>query len=158
VKLLWLSVVVVALDQASKWLALSRLELHQPVALLPGLNLTLMYNTGAAFSLLDDAGGWQRWFFVALAGAASAVIVVWLHRLRGGQPLLALALALILGGAVGNLIDRLVLGYVVDFIDVYWRGYHWPAFNLADSAITVGAVLFVADTVLGPRPPPGRDV
>lgn len=142
---LWLSAVVIALDQATKSLAAATLVLYQPRPVAPFLNLTLMHNTGAAFSFLSDAAGWQRWFFVAVALGISAVIAVWLHRLRAGQLWLAAALALILGGALGNVWDRITLGYVVDFIDVYYHRWHWPAFNLADSAISVGAVMLVLD-------------
>lgn len=145
-KYLWLSALVIGLDQLTKWLANTSLAPHEPVAVLPGFNLTLMFNTGAAFSLLGDAGGWQRWLFTGLAVVASVVLVLWLRRLQAGQALLAVALALILGGAVGNLIDRVVFGHVIDFLDLYWRHHHWPAFNVADSAITVGAVLFLLDS------------
>ena len=144
---LWLSLLVVALDQATKYWAVSALTLHQPVPVIPFFNLTLMHNTGAAFSLLAEAGGWQRWFFTGLALVVSGLIVYWLSTLRR-QPWLSAGLALILGGAVGNnLIDRVLHGYVVDFIDVYYQNWHWPAFNIADSAITVGAVLLVLDAL-----------
>ncbi|HQU16862.1 MAG: signal peptidase II [Chromatiales bacterium 21-64-14] len=150
---LWLSVAVVILDQVTKHLAARGLEYGTPVALLPFLNLTLVHNTGAAFSFLSRGSGWQRWLFIALASAVSVGIVVWLRRLparAGWQPA---ALALILGGAVGNLIDRIAYGYVVDFIDCYYRHWHWPAFNVADSAITVGAALLILDLLReGGRP------
>jgi signal peptidase II len=146
-KWLPLSLLVVFLDQGTKLLATHYLELRQPVPLLPGLNLTLLHNTGAAFSMLSQAGGWQRWFFVLLALCISAVIVIWLASLPKYKHWMSCALALILGGAVGNLVDRLLLSYVVDFIDVYYRDWHWPAFNVADSAITVGAVMLVIDTL-----------
>ncbi len=142
----WLSAAVLAIDQISKQIASQMLELHQPVPLLPFLNLTLTHNTGAAFSFLSDAGGWQRWFFVALTLVISVVIVVWMTRLKEGQRWLICALALVLGGALGNLWDRLVIGAVVDFIDVYYGTWHWPAFNLADSAICIGAVMLVVST------------
>ncbi len=145
-----LAVVVVVLDQSTKALASRFLELHQPLPVLPFLNLTLMHNPGAAFSLLSDAGGWQRWFFTGLALAVSAVIVWWLRRLPREEKWQGTALALVLGGALGNVWDRLQLGYVVDFIDVYYRDWHWPAFNVADSAITVGAVLLIADSFRRP--------
>lgn len=148
---LWLSALVVVLDQATKWLAESYLEFLRPVPVLPSFNLTLMYNTGAAFSLLADASGWQRWFFMILALGISAVLLVWIGRLQPGQRLLGLALGLILGGAVGNLIDRVWHGHVIDFIQVYYDRWYWPAFNIADSAITVGAVLLVADSLFGGR-------
>ncbi len=150
-KWLWLSGLVIGLDQLSKWLAASLLEPYQPVPVLPFFNLTLMYNTGAAFSFLAAAGGWQRWFFLLLALAISIALVIWISRLKRSELWLVIALSLILGGAVGNLIDRVLHSHVIDFIDVYYGRWHWPAFNLADSAITVGAVLLVIDNVYGAR-------
>ena len=114
-------------------------------------NFTLLHNAGAAFSFLSDAGGWQRWFLVAVSTLVSGAIVVWLYRIRSTEKLLALALALILGGAIGNLVDRALVGYVVDFIVVHYQHYYFPAFNVADSAITVGAMLLILDTLLKPR-------
>lgn len=143
---LWLSGGVLALDQISKQAAMALLELHRPVPVAPLFNLTLTYNRGAAFSLLSDAGGWQRWLFAGLSLVVAVVIVVWLARLKAGQRWLACGLALVLGGAVGNLWDRLVIGAVVDFIDVYYKSWHWPAFNIADSAICIGAVMLVVST------------
>jgi signal peptidase II len=148
-KWLWLSVVVIVLDQITKLLASAQLVMHQPVPVLPSFNLTLMHNTGAAFSFLSQAGGWQRWFFVVIAIVVSVVLTLWLHRLQRHQTWLALGLALILGGALGNVWDRIMLGYVVDFVDLYYGDWHWPAFNVADSAITLGAVLLVLDAVRG---------
>jgi signal peptidase II len=144
----WLSGSVVALDQATKFLAEMLLAMHQPVPILPSFNLMLTYNTGAAFSFLADAGGWQRWFFLGLGAAVSLGLTVWLTRLKPGEKRLAVALALILGGAVGNLIDRAWLGQVIDFIQIYYDRWYWPAFNIADSAITIGAMLLVADSLL----------
>ena len=152
-KWLWLSLVVVLLDQATKYLADSLLDWGQPVPVLPFFNLTLLYNTGAAFSFLSDAGGWQRWFFILLALGVSGVLVHWLRRLPAGQLRMALALALILGGALGNVIDRIWFGHVIDFIQLYYRDWYWPAFNLADSAITVGAVLLIWDALFGKQQP-----
>jgi signal peptidase II len=146
-KWLWLSALVVILDQITKYLASQYLQLHVSVALIPGLNLTLMHNTGAAFSFLSQAGGWQRWFFIVLTITVSIAILVWLVKLPGKQHWLACALALILGGALGNLWDRVLLSYVIDFIDVYYQSYHWPAFNIADSAITCGAVMLIIDAI-----------
>lgn len=140
---LWLSVAIIVLDQASKHVATTALSLHAPVAVLPFLNLTLTYNAGAAFSFLSDAGGWQRWFFATLSILVSAFIIVWLRRIPRGQIGVPCGLALILGGALGNLWDRLVLGVVVDFVDLYFRQWHWPAFNVADSAICVGAAILL---------------
>lgn len=146
-KWLWVSALVIGLDQWTKHLASSGLELLRPVALLPSFNLTLMHNTGAAFSFLAHADGWQRWLFAAIAVSVCSVIVWWLKGLRPGQRWLAVALALILGGALGNLWDRLVLGYVIDFLDVYVGTWHWPAFNVADSAIFVGAAMLIIDAL-----------
>jgi len=150
---LWLSLAILLLDQASKWMMLLALEPHEVVALMPNVNLTLMFNTGAAFSFLADSGGWQRWFFVALALIISGVLIGWLLRLPATERLHAAALALIIGGAVGNLIDRALLGHVVDFIQVYLPFIPleifnpWPSFNIADSAITVGVVLLLIATL-----------
>ncbi|KAB2928969.1 MAG: lipoprotein signal peptidase [Candidatus Contendobacter sp.] len=143
----WLSALVIVLDQATKFLAETFLTMHQPVPVLPSFNLMLTYNTGAAFSFLAGAGGWQRWFFLGLGATVSIGLIVWLWRLKPGEQWLAAALALILGGAVGNLIDRAWLGQVIDFIQLYYDRWYFPAFNIADSAITVGAVLLVLDSL-----------
>jgi signal peptidase II len=146
-KWLWLSALIVVADQISKQWIMSQLQIYESKAVIPFLNFTLMYNAGAAFSFLNQAGGWQRWFFIVLAIIVSSVLVVWLYRLPDGRRWFACALSLILGGALGNLWDRLSLGYVVDFIDVYYGPWHWPAFNVADSAITVGAVMLLLDAL-----------
>jgi signal peptidase II len=151
---LWLSVVLVGADQVTKALASTYLAFHQPLAVLPVLNLTLTHNTGAAFSFLSDAGGWQRWFFTAVAVAVSAVLLFWLRGLPPGHRRVGAGIALVLGGAVGNLIDRVVLGHVVDFIDLHYAGWHWPAFNVADSGISVGVALLLWDTFRGPGSAP----
>jgi signal peptidase II len=143
----WLSAFVIVLDQATKYLAEALLVMHQPVPVLPSFNLMLTYNTGAAFSFLAGAGGWQRWFFLGLGSLVSIGLIVWLRRLKPGEKWLAAALALILGGAVGNLIDRAWLGQVIDFIQLYYDRWYWPAFNIADSAITLGAALLVLDSL-----------
>jgi signal peptidase II len=149
---LWISLGVVVLDQITKLWVEHALHRFQVVELLPFLNLTLLYNTGAAFSFLADAGGWQRWFFIVLASLVSVAIVVWLRYLpRQGEGRLAIGLSLILGGAVGNVIDRIVHGHVIDFIDVHWAGWHWPAFNVADTGITVGAALIIVDSFMPRR-------
>ncbi len=150
-KWLWLSAAVVALDQITKYLASTLLTYGVPTYVAPSFNLTLLHNTGAAFSFLSDASGWQRWFFVGLAAGVSVLLVFWLTRLQRRQVWLAAALALILGGAIGNLIDRVYLGYVIDFIQVYYRDWYWPAFNVADSAISVGAAILVVDGLFGGR-------
>jgi signal peptidase II len=142
-----LAVAVVALDQATKLAAEQWLGYWQPVPVLPFLNLTLSYNPGAAFSLLGSASGWQRWLFVGAALLISGVLVVWLRRLPPGGRWLPIGLSLLLGGAIGNLIDRLAYGHVIDFIHVYYDRWHYPIFNVADSAITVGAVMIVIHTL-----------
>lgn len=144
--LAWLGVsaVLVGLDQWSKWLAVSTLSYGKPVAFIDGFwNWTLVHNYGAAFSFLSNAGGWQRWFFTVLAIGISSGLVVWLARTPRSDWRTALPFALIIAGAIGNVIDRLRLGYVVDFVDWYVGTWHWPAFNIADSVIVVGAVLMV---------------
>ena len=148
-KWVWLSVIVFGLDQGSQYLADSLLQYHIPVPVIPFFNLTLSYNTGAAFSFLSDAGGWQRWFFVVLAIIISTVLITWLKSLASKQRWLAASLALIIGGAVGNVVDRVIFGYVIDFIDVYYQAWHWPIFNIADSAITVGVAIMLIDGIFG---------
>lgn len=145
---LLLAGLIVLLDLWTKALASQYLEYGQPVVLLPVFNLTLQFNTGAAFSFLSDAGGWQRWFFSAIAAVVSLVLAIWILRLNPGQRLLLVSLSLILGGALGNLWDRLTLGYVVDFISLHYENYYFPAFNIADSAISVGAVLMLLDSFM----------
>ena len=147
-----LTLLTIVLDQVTKELILRRFELFQTQAWLPVLDITRAHNLGAAFSFLAGAGGWQRWLFTALALVVSAVIVVWLRRLDGlQQRTLAMGLTLIMGGAIGNVIDRLRLGYVVDFIAVHWNTHYFPAFNIADSAITIGAGLLILDALLDGR-------
>ncbi|HES76127.1 MAG TPA: lipoprotein signal peptidase [bacterium] len=138
---LLIALVVIVLDQITKLWAASALSYSTPIPIFPGFNLTLLYNKGAAFSFLGDAGGWQRWFFLALALGVSGWLVLWLRRLGEHERWMGLSLSLLIGGALGNAIDRVYLGHVIDFIDLYCCGYHWPAFNIADSAISVGAVL-----------------
>lgn len=142
-KWLWLSVAAALLDQLSKAAAITQLVLHQPLAVIPQLNFTLVYNRGASFGILSSASGWQRWFFIALAVAVSVYLYGWLKQLTGGAIAAAAGIALIIGGAAGNAIDRALHGYVIDFIDVYYGTYHWPTFNLADSAITLGVVMVI---------------
>ncbi len=142
-----LAVLIVVLDQLTKQWVSSSFSYGESLELLPFLNLTLVHNMGAAFSFLSDAGGWQRWFFAIVSLLVSVVLIVWLSRLPARQYLLATALVLVLGGAVGNLWDRVFLGYVVDFVDVYYQKYHWPAFNVADTAITIGAILLILESL-----------
>lgn len=147
---LWISiaVVIVGLDQLTKLAILRWVPLYGKVPITSFINITHHQNTGAAFSFLADAGGWQRWFFTGLAAIVSAIIAVWLYRLRNtGLWVLSLGLALVLGGALGNVIDRIRLGYVTDFIQVLIFGWPFPSFNVADSAITVGAAFLIIDAL-----------
>ena len=144
---LWVSGLVVVLDQFTKWLAVTYLLGRPPVVIIPEFfDISLVYNSGAAFGFLNEASGWQNLFFVLVAAVVSIVIVTMLHRLEPSERQNALAFALILGGAIGNLIDRMRLGYVVDFIHWFYRDWHWPHFNIADSAISVGVVLLLLGT------------
>lgn len=147
---LWLllSALVIVLDWETKRWASESLQLYRPQEIFSWLNMTLAHNYGAAFSFLSDAGGWQRWMFSVLAGVVSLVLIVWLIRLPRSEWLTGVSLSLIIGGAIGNLIDRIRLGYVVDFVDVFFRDWHYPAFNVADSAITVGVVLLLLDGIV----------
>lgn len=142
-KWLWLSVLVVILDQVSKLAAEHWLAPYQASPVIPSFNLMLAYNRGAAFSFLSGAGGWQRWLFTILAIGVSVLIVLWISRLKPAEKWTAAGLALVLGGAIGNLIDRFAYGHVIDFIQWYYRSFYWPTFNLADSAITLGAVILI---------------
>ena len=149
---LWLTLAVIVLDQWTKWLITSNFVEFQSVTLLPVFDLVRLHNEGAAFSFLSNASGWQRWMFTALAIGVSVGLLVWLRRLPPrGQHLLAAALALIMGGALGNVIDRILLGHVIDFIHVHYQQWYFPAFNVADSSITVGAVLLILDSILSGR-------
>jgi signal peptidase II len=150
-----LAALIVVADQATKYAAVAYFSTHPPVAVTPFFNLLLVYNPGAAFSFLSEAGGWQRFFFITIALAASAWILVLLRK-HSGERLFALALTLILAGAVGNVIDRIRVGLVVDFLDFHAFGWHWPAFNVADMAISCGAALLVWDA-FRPRPAPRRN-
>lgn len=149
VKWLWISLLVVVLDQASKQFAEAQLTPHQAVNLMPYFDWYLTYNTGAAFSFLADAGGWQRWFFTLVAIVISVIIVQWIRKLPQDETVTAISLSLILGGAIGNLIDRLYLGHVIDYIQVWLGSYPWPAFNIADAAISVGAVMLLLSSFSG---------
>lgn len=138
---------VIALDQLSKLWIESSLRLYQTIDLLPFFRITHVRNQGAAFSFLSDAEGWQRWLFVTISLVASVVLTIWLLKLPKNAIWQAASIALILGGAIGNLIDRLAYGYVIDFLLVYYESWYWPVFNLADSAITVGAVMLFIDSI-----------
>jgi signal peptidase II len=146
-KWLWLSLLAIVFDQVSKLAVDNAMQLYESIPVLPFFNLTYVHNTGAAFSFLSEAGGWQRWFFALLALTISLVLGVWLARLQKHETFLAIALSLVLGGAIGNLIDRLAYGYVIDFLDVYYKAWHWPAFNIADSAITLGVALMFLESL-----------
>lgn len=142
-KLLWISVVSIVLDQVTKHLATANLQMWTPIEIMPYFNFMLAHNTGAAFSFLADSGGWQRWFFTGIASLVSIAIVIWMAKLKPEEKATGISLAFILGGAIGNLIDRVRFGYVVDFIDVYVGTAHWPAFNIADSSIFIGAAIMI---------------
>jgi signal peptidase II len=146
-KWLWISLVVVVFDQLAKQIAERMLVPHQAVELLPFFDWYLTYNTGAAFSFLAGAGGWQRWLFTVIAIVISGVILQWLRNLARGETLTAISLALILGGAIGNLIDRVYLGHVIDYIQVWLGSYPFPAFNIADASISVGAFMLVLSSL-----------
>lgn len=150
----WLSLAAVVLlaDQATKWLVLQTMPLGEVIPITGFFNLVHVRNPGAAFSFLADAGGWQRWLFTLFALGVSALLIFMMRR-APEQRLFCFAAALVIGGAIGNLIDRLVFGEVIDFLDFHWQGWHWPAFNIADSGITVGAFLIIADEFLRMRKP-----
>jgi signal peptidase II len=141
VRWIWISILIIVLDQLTKWLIVQNLAFGKVIPVLPFFNLTLLYNMGAAFSLLGRAGGWTPWLFGGFAVVISVLIIIWMKRIPKTSYWLSVSLALILGGALGNLIDRIHQGYVVDFIQVYYQHWYWPAFNIADSAITVGAIM-----------------
>jgi len=146
-----IAIVVIGIDQFTKIWALNALVLHEPVALFTGLNMTLAYNPGVAFSMFDESGDVGRWLLSGLAIIISVVLLAWLWRLHHSERLLAVGLGFVLGGAVGNVIDRIYLGHVVDFIQVYYDQAYWPTFNMADSAITLGAALLIWDALFSKR-------
>jgi signal peptidase II len=139
-----LSSFIILVDQLTKSLATKNLLYGEYVNIFSGLNLILVHNTGAAFSFLSDASGWQRWLFLLVSLSVSIILIIWIFRLKEQQLLESLSLALILGGAIGNLVDRIFLGYIIDFIDIYYKNYHWPVFNVADASITLGVVFFIS--------------
>jgi signal peptidase II len=145
---LWLSFFVVLLDQVTKALVIGTVKMQDTIALLPFLDIVYLENTGAAFSIFAQASGWQRWFFIGLALVVSVVLMLWLRRIRAEQTLLAVGLSLVLGGALGNVIDRVMHGYVVDFVYFNWRSWDFPAFNVADTAISIGAGCLLLDAFL----------
>lgn len=147
---LGLALAIVIADQLTKVLILGSYRLGDSTYITSFFNIVRAHNTGAAFSFLAGASGWQRWFFTAI-GVTAAVFIIWLLRSHAGQKLFSFALACVLGGAIGNVVDRLLHGYVVDFVQVHWRGWYFPAFNVADSAITVGAACLILDELLRVR-------
>ena len=145
-KWLWLTVLFLILDQVTKHLVVNSFYLGESLNILPFFDLRYVQNPGAAFSFLADQDGWQRWFFTAIAAIASIVFLVWLAKTPKSNPLLSVALAFMLSGAMGNLIDRALFGYVIDMLDFHIAGKHWPVFNIADSAIFIGAALMILDS------------
>ena len=150
-KWLGLALAIIVADHLTKWWVSATLDYQEAIPVLPFFSLVLVHNTGAAFSFLADAGGWQRWFFIAV-GAIATVIIVRLLKQHAHETRLAFSLALVLGGALGNVIDRALLGHVVDFLYFHYQGFSWPAFNVADSAISVGAALLIWDSLFGKKP------
>jgi signal peptidase II len=148
---LWLSLLVIGADQITKLWVLATFHEYEVLVIWPVFNLTLVYNEGAAFSFLANAGGWQKYFFIILAVVLSIVMTVWLKRLQAHEKLTAWGLSLVIGGAIGNLIDRVAYGKVVDFLQWHWQEYYWPSFNVADAAITLGVVLLLWDSFRTPR-------
>lgn len=146
---LWITIAIFAMDRITKSLALHYLTVYEPYPVMRFFNFTLVFNKGAAFSFLHSASGWQMWFFGILSIVVSVGILIWLKRLSYQQRWLSISLTLILGGALGNLFDRIYYGHVIDFIDWYVSYYHWPVFNIADSAVCVGAVMLFLDTMMG---------
>jgi signal peptidase II len=152
---LWIAGLVLVLDQITKYLAVSYLTFGEPLAVMPHFNLTLVYNYGAAFSFLADMGGWQRWFFAVLAVGISLGLVFWLSKLKAKPTFEVVGLQLILAGAIGNLIDRVLFGRVTDFLDFYYGSWHYATFNIADIGITLGAaMLIIYEFFLRPKDPP----
>ena len=144
---LWVTIIVLAIDRITKYLALEYLPPYSPVPIFPHFNLTLAYNTGAAFSFLGKASGWQIWFFGAIALIVSIGILCWLYKLSSKNRWLSIALTLVVGGALGNLLDRFLYAHVIDFLEFYAGNWYWPAFNIADSAICVGAFMLLIDAI-----------
>jgi signal peptidase II len=143
---LWLTVIFLIIDQITKQWVANTFDYRETLAVFPFFNLYYIHNEGAAFSFLADQGGWQRWFFSAIAAIASIIFVIWMAKTPKQQRLLSIAFALILSGALGNLIDRVLFGYVIDFLDFHWQGYHFAAFNIADSVIFIGAALMILES------------
>ena len=149
-KWLALSLLILVLDQITKQLIVDNMTLYERIEILPFFNPFYIHNLGAAFGFLSDQPGWQRWFLSIITTLVSLGILFWLTRLKSSQKLLIIALVFVLGGALGNLYDRVVFGYVIDFIDWHAFGYHWPSFNIADMAISIGALLLIIDSFVNP--------
>ncbi|MDM7859737.1 signal peptidase II [Alteromonas sp. ASW11-36] len=156
-RFVWISVVVLVLDQWTKFAIVDSMRLYESIQVTGFFNLTYVHNYGAAFSFLHDAGGWQRWFFTAIAVVVSALLLYWLKQAPKQQLRLPIAFSFILGGAIGNVYDRLVHGYVIDFLDFYYQQWHWPAFNVADSAIFIGAALLIIDMLFSKESEENRE-
>ena len=143
-----LSAFVVLADQLTKNIVTENFLYGENLNVFSGVNLILIHNAGAAFSFLSDAGGWQRWLFLLISLIVSIILAAWLYRLKKTQFFMPLSLSLILGGAIGNLIDRIFLGYIIDFIDIFYKSYHWPVFNIADASITLGVAIFIINNLV----------
>ena len=143
-----LSAFVVLADQLTKNIVTENFLYGENLNVFSGVNLILIHNAGAAFSFLSDAGGWQRWLFLLISLIVSIILAAWLYRLKKTQFFMSLSLSLILGGAIGNLIDRIFLGYIIDFIDIFYKSYHWPVFNIADASITLGVAIFIINNLV----------
>jgi signal peptidase II len=140
-------IILLILDQITKMAMVNNFTLHESISITSFFNLTLVHNPGAAFGFLSDQSGWQRWFFTLISSIAIIFIAVWIFKLEAKNKILLWALVFILVGAIGNLIDRIIFGYVIDFLDFFYQAYHWPAFNIADSSIFIGIVLFIFDSI-----------
>ncbi|UKA09775.1 signal peptidase II [Photobacterium damselae subsp. damselae] len=153
IRWLWLAILVFIIDIGSKLVVMNTMDYGWPnrIEVLPFFNLLYVHNYGAAFSFLSDAGGWQRWLFTAIALGVCGLLLFWMRRTPASNKIANSAYALIIGGALGNLFDRMYHGFVVDFLDVYWGNYHWPAFNIADSAICLGAALIIIDGLVNDK-------
>ena len=151
-RFLFLTINIIIIDQVSKFIALSVLPYQAPQKILPIFNFTLTFNTGAAFGMLNDASGWQRWFFMGVAAAVGIAILIWLYKLAAKHAWQEAGLCLILGGALGNVIDRIYHGYVVDFLEFHYQKHYFPAFNIADAAITIGAAILILEAIITARP------
>jgi signal peptidase II len=142
---LWLTLFILVVDQLTKYISNTQMNTGESIHMLPIFNIALAHNQGAAFSLLSNAGGWQQWLFSIIAIVISCIVIVWLYRLPPKHSWSAAALALVLGGAIGNLVDRLYYGYVIDFLEFHIKQYYWPTFNVADSAVCIGVIMLLIE-------------